>query len=247
MDPRILLLAALCLGVAIAAPMAMRDIQITFNNSGLVWRDSNKIPLYDRYQGRVWGCGRMWSLTPWKKFTLFSEGQVASRSCGTEFVVSETGSCMNKVCVSPEILHIDKNGIEIKFENMYKNETKTLSHSDMTMQTRCFSGKSLMFTVITDRTITLPSNDFRFKFVVYADCPGVPKDVIMESDKDSEELSKAAELEAAQTMNMILGIVTAGCFCVVFLIFLVITYCYFRNNPDLKRRHHSEETRPLRK
>uniref|UniRef100_K1RV73 Uncharacterized protein n=1 Tax=Magallana gigas TaxID=29159 RepID=K1RV73_MAGGI len=96
-----------------------------------------------------------------------------------------------------------------------------------------------MFTVITDRTITLPSNDFRFKFVVYADCPGVPKDVIMESDKDSEELSKAAELEAAQTMNMILGIVTAGCFCVVFLIFLVITYCYFRNNPDLKRRHHS--------
>ena len=60
---------------------------------------------------------------------------------------------------------------------------KTLSHSDMTMQTRCFSGKSLMFTVITDRTITLPSNDFRFKFIVYADCPGVPKDVIMESDK----------------------------------------------------------------
>lgn len=96
---------------------------VTFNNSGLVWRDSNKMPLYERYQDRVWGCGRMWSLTPWKKFTLFSEGQVASRSCGTEFVVSETGSCMNKVCVSPEILHIDKNGIEIKFENMYKNET----------------------------------------------------------------------------------------------------------------------------
>lgn len=60
---------------------------------------------------------------------------------------------------------------------------KTLSHSDMRMQTRCFSGKSLMFTVTTDRTITLPSNDFKFKFVVYANCPGVPKDVIMKSDK----------------------------------------------------------------
>lgn len=60
---------------------------------------------------------------------------------------------------------------------------KTLSHSDMRMQTRCFSGKSLMFMVTTDRTITLPSNDFKFKFVVYANCPGVPKDVIMKSDK----------------------------------------------------------------
>lgn len=39
-----------------------------------------------------------------------------------EFVVSEIGRCMNKVCVGLEILYIDKNGIEIKFENMYKNE-----------------------------------------------------------------------------------------------------------------------------
>lgn len=30
MDPRILLLATVCLGVAIAAPMAMRDIQSKF-------------------------------------------------------------------------------------------------------------------------------------------------------------------------------------------------------------------------
>lgn len=247
MDPRILLLATVCLGVAIAAPMAMRDIQITFNMSGLVWRDPSKMPLYEGYQDKVWGCGRMWSLTSWKKFTLYSEGQVAGGSCVTEFLVSESGSCMNEVCVSPESLHIDKNGIEIKFENMYKNETKTLSHSDMRMQTRCFSGKSLMFMVTTDRTITLPSNDFKFKFVVYANCPGVPKDVIMKSDKDSEEFSTLAQLEAAEMMNMILGIVTAGCICVVFLIILVATYCYFRNNPDLKRHHHSEETRPLRK
>lgn len=56
---------------------------------------------------------------------------------------------------------------------------------------------------------------------------------------DSEELSKTAELKAAQTMNMVLGIVTAGCICVVFLIILLLNYCYFRNDPDLKQHHHS--------
>jgi hypothetical protein len=45
-----------------------------------------------------------------------------------------------------------------------------------------------------------------------------------------------AKLAMGQMDNLIYGIVTAGCICVVFLIILTITYCYNRNNPDTKRR-----------
>uniref|UniRef100_K1Q0I0 Uncharacterized protein n=1 Tax=Magallana gigas TaxID=29159 RepID=K1Q0I0_MAGGI len=65
------------------------------------------------------------------------------------------------------------------------------------------------------------------------------KRMALDLQQNSEELSKTAELKAAQTMNMVLGIVTAGCICVVFLIILLLNYCYFRNNPDLKQHHHS--------
>nr|XP_022296878.1 uncharacterized protein LOC111106473 [Crassostrea virginica]XP_022296879.1 uncharacterized protein LOC111106473 [Crassostrea virginica] len=244
MDLRILTLTTLCLGISYAAPMSMQNIKITLNNSGLVWQDMDSMPLYEGYQNKIWGCGRGWSLRPWKQFTLFAEGQVAKGNCGTEFIVTRSERCKDEICVDPQELHIGTNGISIMFENEKKDVTKTLTSTDQTMAKTCFLGNKLMFKVTTGQSSSI---DLKFQFLVYPNCPGIPKDVIMESDKDSQDFSRAEELEAAMTKNLILGIVTAGCICVVFIIILIIVYCYFRGNPDITRHRYTEETKPLRK
>ncbi|XP_062569388.1 uncharacterized protein LOC134231441 [Saccostrea cucullata] len=247
MDSRILFLAAAILGVVSAAPMGMKNIHIIMNNSGLVWQDPDQMPLYEFYQNKVWGCGRGWSLLPWKKFTLSSEGQVFRGSCDTEFVLPRSVNCLNKICVKPETITIDRSGIEMMFTNVYKNETKRLTHTDKTMQSTCFTGNSIMVKLTTDRSVTLPSTDFQFKFEIYSECPGASKDLVMKSNEDSQELSNMNAFEEAVTKNLILGIVTAACICVVFIIIFFITYCYYKNNPDIGRHHYTEETKPLNK
>jgi hypothetical protein len=75
------------------------------------------------------------------------------------------------------------------FETLYKEFVccfqKTLTSSSSSMQTTCFTGNTLTVTVSTDSTVTLPSNDFDFKFEIYSECPGIPKDLVMESNKGS--------------------------------------------------------------
>lgn len=97
-------------------------LPVTMNNTGLVWHDADPTPLYEYYQNKVWGCGRGWSLHSWKKFTLTSEGQVSKGNCATKFTVTKNANCENKVCVKPEKIRIDRNGIEIKFSGMVTNE-----------------------------------------------------------------------------------------------------------------------------
>lgn len=60
---------------------------------------------------------------------------------------------------------------------------KTLTATDKTMQTTCFTGNTLMVNVVTASSVTLPSNDFDFKFEIYPECPGIPKDLMMESNE----------------------------------------------------------------
>ena len=99
---------------------------VTLNNSGLVWQDMDSMPLYEGYQNKIWGCGRGWSLQPWKQFTLFAEGRVAKGNCGTEFIVTRSERCEDKICVDPQELHIGADGISIMFENEKKDVTVIL-------------------------------------------------------------------------------------------------------------------------
>ena len=51
------------------------------------------------------------------------------------------------------------------------------------MAKTCFPGNKLMFKVTTGQSSSISSIDLKFQFLVYPNCPGIPKDVIMESDK----------------------------------------------------------------
>lgn len=90
----------------------------------------------------------------------------------------------------------------------------------------------------------VPNNVYSFKFAVFPDCPGYPQGLVEASDKDSADFNSAAALEAATTMNIVYGVIVALLLASVFLVVLLITYCYYKNNPQGRKRR-SQKTSKL--
>lgn len=61
---------------------------------------------------------------------------------------------------------------------------------------------------------------------------------------DSADFNSAAALEAATTMNIVYGVIVALLLASVFLVVLLITYCYYKNNPQGRKRR-SQKTSKL--
>lgn len=62
---------------------------------------------------------------------------------------------------------------------------------------------------------------------------------------DSADFNKGAELEQANTMNIVYGVIVALLISCVFLVVLLITYCYYKNNPQGHKRRSQQKTSKL--
>lgn len=62
---------------------------------------------------------------------------------------------------------------------------------------------------------------------------------------DSMDFNKAKELEAMTTMNIVYGVIVALIICSIFLVVLLLTYCYYKNNPQGRKRRSQQKSSKL--
>ena len=62
---------------------------------------------------------------------------------------------------------------------------------------------------------------------------------------DSADFSKAEEYAQGVTMNIVYGVIVAVIICSIFLVVLLMTYCYYKNNPQGRKRRSQQKTSKL--
>ncbi|XP_062569373.1 uncharacterized protein LOC134231428 isoform X2 [Saccostrea cucullata] len=201
------------------------------------------------YQGK---CGKRWTLpvTNDYKYELVSNGRAVGGNCSTTVVLQKSTKCLDKICVRVDEWTLDANVMNITFTG--EKETKIMKFGDEKMTVKCFEGIKVDIHVLEDQAYTkmwadnkVPDKPYSFKFALYPECPGYPKGLVEASNKDSMEFSKADELEAATTMNIVYGVIVAIIICCMFLVLLLITYCYYKNNPQGRKRRSQPKTSKL--
>lgn len=231
--PLLLALVAVPLYAAPAAPMNMT--------------------YYMENVGSVHGkCGRLWTLPidGKYKYELVSHGRAVDGDCTTTIVVGHSSKCTRKICVSMDEWTLDADIMNVTFTG--EAETKVLKFGSEKMSKTCFAGIKLVIHVVEDSNYAkkwaneeVPSNVYSFKFALSPDCPGYPQGLVEASDKDSADFNKGSELEQATTMNIVYGVIVALLISCVFLVVLLITYCYYKNNPQGHKRRSQQKTSKL--
>ncbi|XP_061187389.1 uncharacterized protein LOC133195534 [Saccostrea echinata] len=219
-----------------AAPMKPQNMTYYMENVG-------------SYQGK---CSRRWTLpvTGGYKYELVSNGRAVGGNCSTTVVLQKSSKCVDKICVRVDEWTLDADVMNITFTG--EKETIMMKYGDEKMTATCFEGITVEIQVLETKTYTMkwadgkvPDKPYSFKFALYPECPGYPKGLVEASNKDSMDFSKADELEAAGTMNIVYGVIVAIIICCMFLVLLLITYCYYKNNPQGRKRRNQPKTSKL--
>ncbi|XP_048739734.1 uncharacterized protein LOC125654031 isoform X2 [Ostrea edulis] len=199
-------------------------------------------------------CGRKWTLPISGKYQyeLVSNGRAVMGNCSTTVVVGRSSRCEKKICVRVEEWALDSDVMNVTFKGQKDGDMKVMKFGDEKMTKVCFEGISLDIHVLEDRNYSMiwakgnvPKNPYSFKFVLYPKCPGYPKNLMEDSDKDSMDFNKAKELEAMTTMNIVYGVIVALIICSIFLVVLLLTYCYYKNNPQGRKRRSQQKSSKL--
>ncbi|XP_022299061.2 uncharacterized protein LOC111107923 isoform X2 [Crassostrea virginica] len=231
-----------CLLVALAAisldaaPMSPKNMTYYMENVGTS-------------QGK---CDRHWTLPISGKYQyeLVSNGRAVAGNCSTTVQVAQSSRCKRKVCVRVDEWTLDAPVMNLTFTA--ETEKKVMMYGDEKMSQKCFEGISL--TIHVQETMEyakkwaenkIPDNPYSFKLALYPDCPGYPQGLVEASDKDSADFSKAEEYAQGVTMNIVYGVIVAVIICSIFLVVLLMTYCYYKNNPQGRKRRSQQKTSKL--
>lgn len=184
-------------------------------------------------------CGRNWTLPINGKYqyALVSNGRAVNGDCTTTVVVGASSKCNRKICVRLDEWILDADIMNVTLTG--ENATKVLRYGNETMNKTCFQGIRLEIRVVEKEEYYIKwennrssSNTYSFKFVLFPDCPGFPEGLVEASDKDSADFNKAAEI----TMNNVYGGIVAFLICSVFLVVLLVSYCYYKIYPQDRKR-----------
>ncbi|KAK3103487.1 hypothetical protein FSP39_019587 [Pinctada imbricata] len=162
---------------------------------------------------------------------LSTNGEINQQECRITFALTPTMKC-NQVCVN--VLQFEK--------PMSGNVVQVTASKDGTGGKALVEGNQhcvdgLMATVVITQSAAYykdvkegKEGTYKLNFTAGAKCPGVPESIVKEGSKDSEDMDTRGKLDAARMGEYIKGIVTGVCLAIVWLIVLLITWCYYKNS-----------------
>ncbi|XP_071140568.1 uncharacterized protein [Mytilus edulis] len=195
-------------------------------------------------------CGKMFTIHPDEEIILTTSGRAPKGFCtAVVYALGKDGKNCHGMCMSVTSQFIDLCDAKVQFKGMdfgrEDDPYRELSCFHKLPTEWCFQTNTMSVEIVETHfyAFNMDKLSYNFNVKVSPVCDDSPfgKDI-----QARENARKASEADA-RTRARIHGILVGVCLAIVFLIVLLITWCYYKNKPLIRRDIHNYPTAHVRK
>lgn len=183
-------------------------------------------------------CGDKLSVDAGKEYIIKGMGESPGVDCPFSFTGQMRGNCFG-LCYNMERGSFFRD-VKANLQVKTKNHSKIFTSNDVLLEPWCSDDMTMSVTLkIANNYVFDPKNPgFDFSLAVYNKCGQHDSEKSIsfeEAIKNLENYHHGEEFHDKVRMNMVQGILVGCCLACVFLILLLVTYCYYKHSPNRGR------------